>query len=100
MHGPTRVQPSRCMIMNSRWIGLAVGILVESIGGLFYMFGVYSDDLKTRSWGGGGGLNSTLTQAQLEMVVTASNVRCTPPPPPPPPSPLSSTHSSPSNAPL
>ena len=39
----------------NRWTVLSVGLVVESIGGLFYMFAVYSQDLKTAHWEGGDG---------------------------------------------
>ena len=64
--------PQRCR--RTRWAALAAGVLIESAGGLFYIFGVYSSELKRTPWGGGGGVNSTLTQNQLDAVVVASNI--------------------------
>ena len=64
----------------SRWTVLAVGLLVESIGGLFYMFGVYSQNLKEATWPGGLGAGGTLTQAQVSLIGAASNIggNCSP----------------------
>ena len=58
----------------TRWTVLSIGLLVESIGGLFYMFGVYSQDLKERSWPGGEGEGGTLTQAQVSLIGSLSNI--------------------------
>eukprot|EP01045_Picozoa_sp_COSAG04_P016058 COSAG04_NODE_1312_length_7264_cov_6.349058_7_plen_320_part_01 len=58
----------------NRWTVLAVGLLVETIGGLFYMFGVYSQTLKERSWPGGDGDGGTLTQTQVALIGSASNI--------------------------
>eukprot|EP01052_Picozoa_sp_SAG31_P038860 SAG31_NODE_5272_length_2639_cov_1.823228_1_plen_213_part_00 len=58
----------------SRWTVLAIALIVESIGGLFYMFGVYSQNLKEASWPGGLGVGGTLTQAQVSLIGAASNI--------------------------
>ena len=34
--------------LRSRWSVLATALIVETVGGLFYMFGVFSNDLKHR----------------------------------------------------
>ena len=46
-----------------RWLVLAVGLLVESICGLFYAFGLYSDDLKARF---------QLSQVEVSLIGTAA----------------------------
>ena len=62
----------RCRV--GPWTKCAICVLVQSIGGLFYMFGVFSPALKNESWIGGAGPNGTLTQDQLSLVSTAANI--------------------------
>eukprot|EP00050_Salpingoeca_kvevrii_P009535 m.3472 g.3472 ORF g.3472 m.3472 type:complete len:520 (-) comp2313_c0_seq1:191-1750(-) len=49
----------------TRWNILAVLVLVESLGGLFYIFSVYSDRIKTQF---------DLSQDSVDLIGTASNV--------------------------
>ena len=70
--GPSSTPQRRCTI--GPWTVVAVSLLLESIGGLFYMFGVFSGTLKNESWVGGEGANGTLTQGQLSLVSTAANI--------------------------
>eukprot|EP00051_Salpingoeca_urceolata_P025219 m.449096 g.449096 ORF g.449096 m.449096 type:complete len:533 (-) comp20317_c0_seq1:22-1620(-) len=58
----------------TRWTVLAAALLVETVGGLFYMFGVFSDRLKAKSWPGGSGPNDTLTQSQLQFIGSSANL--------------------------
>ena len=69
---PNRDGSAACSV--GPWTIVAVSLVVESIGGLFYMFGVFSGALKNQSWDGGGGVNGTLTQNQLTSIGTASNI--------------------------
>jgi len=62
------------MARFNRWVVLGVALLIESVGGLFYMFGVFSQTLKVHHWSGGAGANSTLTQGQLDMIATVANL--------------------------
>ena len=50
--------------MAGRWNVLAVGLLVECIGGMFYAFSVYSPDLKA---------HFNMTQYELDLYASGAN---------------------------
>ena len=52
---------------RARWAALAVALLMESTGGLFYAFGLYSDAVKHRFG---------LSQMQLDTVASAGYAGC------------------------
>lgn len=56
------------VLLNSRWLLVATAVLVESVGGLGYIFSVYSDRLKTEF---------DLEQQQVDLLGTLSNLAST-----------------------
>jgi MFS family permease len=56
------------MGLDSRWLLVAAAVLVESVGGLGYIFSVYSDRLK---------VEFSLGQAETDLLGTLSNLAST-----------------------